>query len=934
MAESRGLVGGGRGAWWSLVALAGAVALLLGAARADAAPTYVASFGTSGTEAGQFAHPAGIAIANGSLWIVDQNHYRVQRVSESGVYQSSLGSQGSGNGQFARPTDVAVAGGYIWVTDASNNRIEQFTEKSSTFVKAIGTFGTGPGQFKGPEALAIDAAGNIWVGDTYNHRVQEFNAAGEFIRAFGSYGSGPGQIIESTGIAIDAEGNVWVVDWGNNRVEEFTETGTFIRQFGSEGIGNGQFMRPDVIDIDPQGHIWVGDQNNDRVQEFTPTGEYLSQFGAAGSGPGQFNFGWPMGIAADSKGAMWVSDTGNNRVQKWQLEPDVYPPDTSVSGPKGRIETATASFSLGSTEIASTFQCSFDGSAFASCTSPKTYSGLVDGPHTFLARAIDSAGNQDPTPVERTFTVAVPPDTTITEGPTGTSGSSSTSFSFSSTDFGSTFQCSLDGAAYAACSSPQAYGGLGNGAHTFKVRAIDPAGNVDPSPAERKFEVNTLANSATMSSPTYRSSTSDVAGGGAYNYAPTVMLDGSYKVWWCGGIAGDHILYGESSSLNGPFHAPGSGNQYLDVLQPTAGSELDATHTCDPSVIRVRGTYYMYYGGLSEGTGKPTQIGVASSNDGINWTKLNNDRPIVTPRNPGCGCYGAGQPSAAYVDGYFYLMYTDASGLNGGTQYAIRSIDPTFQSGVETATASGWALRTSSNYDTYVVSNSFSPDWQYSDALNAWIVLSNQDGGKTFVRFLSRDLSHVLRPDLEIPSSWSEGPGLVSTPEKHAVAPPNGECQRIKLDFIQSTPPASPPNDLKHFGEDLLTGRGCSQLTGEQVSGMFNGYGIEVWGLPLTVVVEKKRLQFQLSAPAQDITHNFIGTTSEVFYAIPYGASLFSGSTVLGASGRPAAFQLDGGVLWPVSSIKVITDDNSSITYVSQAEFDSYPVGPSLYEVR
>jgi hypothetical protein len=69
-----------------------------------------------------------------------------------------------------------------------------------------------------------------------------------------------------------------------------------------------------------------------------------------------------------------------------------------------------------------------------------------------------------------------------------------------------------------------------------------------------------------------------------------------------------------------------------------------------------------------------------------------------------------------------------------------------------------------------------------------------------------------------------------------------------------------------------------------------------------------------------------------VFYAIPYGASLFSGSTVLGATGRPAAFLLDNSVLWPVSSIKIITDNNSSITFVSQAEFDSHPVGPALYE--
>ncbi len=44
----------------------------------------------------------------------------------------------------------------------------------------------------------------------------------------------------------------------------------------------------------------------------------------------------------------------------------------------------------------------------------------------------------------------------------------------------------------------------------------------------------------------------------SYDYAPSVMHDGAYRMWWCGGIAGDHILYAEASSLDGPWHAHGS----------------------------------------------------------------------------------------------------------------------------------------------------------------------------------------------------------------------------------------------------------------------------------------------------------------------------------------------------------------------------------------
>ncbi len=81
------------------------------------------------------------------------------------------------------------------------------------------------------------------------------------------------------------------------------------------------------------------------------------------------------------------------------------------------------------------------------------------------------------------------PDTTITSGPTGTVPPANVSFGFTASESGSSFECSLDAAAYSACSSPKAYPTIASGAHSFRVRAVDAVGNQDATPAERSFQV-------------------------------------------------------------------------------------------------------------------------------------------------------------------------------------------------------------------------------------------------------------------------------------------------------------------------------------------------------------------------------------------------------------------------------------------------------------
>ena len=180
---------------------------------------------------------------------------------------------------------------------------------------------------------------------------------------------------------------------------------------------------------------------------------------------------------------------------------DTTAPDTSISaGPSGTTSSTAASVSFASSESGSSFECRLDGSAWGACSSPKAYSGLAGGSHSFDVRAIDAAGNVDATPASRAWSVdASAPDTSISAGPSGTTSSTAASVSFASSESGSTFECRLDSGAWAACASPKAYSGLAGGSHSFEVRAIDAAGNVDATPASRAWTIDASAPDTSIS---------------------------------------------------------------------------------------------------------------------------------------------------------------------------------------------------------------------------------------------------------------------------------------------------------------------------------------------------------------------------------------------------------------------------------------------------
>jgi large repetitive protein len=237
--------------------------------------------------------------------------------------------------------------------------------------------------------------------------------------------------------------------------------------------------------------------------------------GASGACTSPYSYG-PLADGSHTFNVKATADlagnAGTTASSSWTI--DTVPPGTSVtSHPSSLSNSASPSFSFAATEPGSTFECDLDGAGFTSCPSPKTYSSVADGAHTFQVRAVDAAGNPDPTPASYSWTIdATPPDTSIGPSyPFALTTATGATFDFSSTEGGSTFACSLDGSAFTACSTPRTYSALAGGSHTFQVRATDAAGNTDLTPASYSWTIDTTPPVTTIGPTTPAPNTSATA---------------------------------------------------------------------------------------------------------------------------------------------------------------------------------------------------------------------------------------------------------------------------------------------------------------------------------------------------------------------------------------------------------------------------------------
>lgn len=292
----------------------------------------IAAWGTTGTGAGQFRTPYGVATARDPVWgrevlyVADGLNHRVQVFDLDGTYLSQFGSDGTPTqpGTFTtmrRASPAKDGTGDVWAADLWGYRVERWHRSTSgyQYAQTIGTplpAPTDQAVFQEPRGVAFAPDGSVAVVDTVHHRFVRMSQAGALLGTCGQRGSAGGQFNWPRGIALDpASGNLWVADTKQNRIQVITPSCTPIARFGTAGDGPGMFDWPHALAIRASdGVAWVADTYNHRIRTYdVATRTYIASYGYPGAA--LTGLQWPAGIAVDpTTRHVFVADTGNNRI--------------------------------------------------------------------------------------------------------------------------------------------------------------------------------------------------------------------------------------------------------------------------------------------------------------------------------------------------------------------------------------------------------------------------------------------------------------------------------------------------------------------------------------------------------------------------------------------------------------------------------------------
>lgn len=405
-----------------------------------------------------------------------------------------------------------------------------------------------PGNTTFPWGMVCDAAGNIYVTgfhETSGGQLIKLTAPGFAPIVLGSNKS-------YTALTRDAANNFYTiegVDATTAKVVKYTDpaaAGTTIYT----GLTNGSFFYPWGLAVNNAGEVFAGDgSGGGRLVKLAPpavtvssvnrvnaattnatTVQYTVTFNATVSGVTTSSFALTTtGVTGASissvsgSGATYTvtvnTGTGDGTIrldvngsgisptvsnapfitgQVYTIDKTAPTGSISINGGAAYTNNTNVTLTLTGSDANTPLQMAFsiDGGAYTADEAFATTKSLTlpagDGLKTVSVRLKDAAGNTTVYSDDITLD-ATAPNTNILTKPTNPTNSTSATFTFDASETGCTFQGQLDAGAYVTVTSPLTFSGLAEGSHTFNVRAVDAAGNIDGTPATYTWTVDYTA---------------------------------------------------------------------------------------------------------------------------------------------------------------------------------------------------------------------------------------------------------------------------------------------------------------------------------------------------------------------------------------------------------------------------------------------------------
>ncbi|MCC6965793.1 MAG: Ig-like domain-containing protein, partial [Nitrospira sp.] len=274
------------------------------------AGTGVAGYSGDGgpATAAQLNRPVSLVIApDGGLLFSEQQNHVVRRIDPTGLITTVAGTgiaglSGDGGPATAaklhEPYGLALGpDGSLFIADQENFRIRQVgTDGLITTIAGTGTMGfSGDG---GPAGAAqfgtnlgtvqVGPDGSLYVADLGNHRIRRIRTDGFITTVAGNGTSGFGgdggpaisaMLASPFSAVVDRDGSLYIGDFGNSRIRRVGPDGIISTIVGSGALGSGgdqgpataaQLTTPAQVSLGPDGNLYIGNHVNQKIRRVAP----------------------------------------------------------------------------------------------------------------------------------------------------------------------------------------------------------------------------------------------------------------------------------------------------------------------------------------------------------------------------------------------------------------------------------------------------------------------------------------------------------------------------------------------------------------------------------------------------------------------------------------------------------------------------------------